>query len=39
MFGRFMLIEGYEGRALRKELIFGPLIERFQTDALRKFYL
>ena len=38
MFGRAMLIEDYEGGALRKELIFGPLIERFQTATLRKFY-
>ena len=36
MFGRFLLIEGYEGGALRKELIFDPLIERFQAATLRK---
>ena len=38
MFGRFLLIEDYEGGALRKEQDFGPLIERFQTATSRKFY-
>ena len=38
MFGRFLLIEGYEGGALRKELTFGALIKKFQTATLRKFY-
>ena len=35
MFRRFLLIEGYEGGDLGKELIFGPLIERFQTVTLK----
>ena len=38
MFGRFLLIEGYEVGALRKELIIGPFIERFQIATLRNFY-
>ena len=38
MFGRFLLIEGNEGGTLRKELIFGPLIEGFLTATLRKVY-
>ena len=36
IFARFLLIEGYEQGALRKELIFAPFVERFKTGTLRK---
>ena len=36
IFARFLLIEGYEHGALRKELIFAPFLERFKTAILRK---
>ena len=36
MLGRFLLIEGYEQGALRKEPIFTPFVERFKTGRLRK---
>ena len=36
MLGRFLLIEGYEQGALRKEPIFAPFVERFKTGRLRK---
>ena len=35
-FARFLLIEGCEQGALRKELIVAPFEERFKTDTLRK---
>ena len=36
IFTRFLLIEGSEQGALRKELIVAPLVERFKTVTLGK---
>ena len=36
IYARFLLIEGYEQGALRKELIVAPFVERFKAGTLRK---
>ena len=36
IFACFLLIEGCEQGALRKELTVGPFVERFETVTLRK---
>ena len=36
IFARFLLIEGCEQGALRKELIVAPFVELFKTATLRK---
>ena len=36
IFACFLLIEGYEQGALRKELIVAPFVERFKAGTLRK---
>ena len=38
VFVHFLLIEGYEQGALRKELIFATFVEQFKTATLRKSY-
>ena len=35
IFTRFLLKEGYEQGALRKELTIAPFVERFKTGILR----
>ena len=36
IYARFLLIEGCEQGALRRELIFAPFVERLKTATLRK---